>query len=74
MPRPKHMTARDAQILDALLDDPRFMRALAQKVGTVVRSCHRRGSFKTGGGRYERKTCVPRKPRKRAAPRKRRRS
>lgn len=65
MPRPKHMTAKEAQILDALLDDPVFLRALARRVGTVKRSCRRPGEYKPGGGRYEKKTCVPRrKPRK----------
>lgn len=62
MPRPKHMTAREARIVDALLDDPVFLRALAKRVGTVVRrSCRKPGEFKPGGGRYEKKTCVPRR-------------
>jgi len=61
MPIPKHMTAHEAQILDALLDDPRFIRALARKIGGSGRSCRRPGEFKPGGGRYEKKTCVPRR-------------
>lgn len=61
MPRPKHMTAAQAQAIDAILDDPAFARALVAKVLPRHRSCRKPGEFKPGGGRYEKKTCVPRR-------------
>lgn len=61
MPRPKHLTVAQAQAIDAILDSPALARALIAKVRPGKRSCRRPGEFKPGGGRYEKKTCVPRR-------------
>ncbi len=61
MPRPKKMTAAQAQAIDAILDSPALARALVATVLPRHRSCRRPGEFKPGGGRYEKKTCVPRR-------------
>ena len=61
MPRPKHLTVTQAQAIDAILDSPALARALIAKVRPGKRSCRRPGEFKPGGGRYEKKTCVPRR-------------
>ncbi len=61
MPRPKHLTAAQAQAIDAIMDSPALARAIIAKVKHGRRSCRKPGEFKPGGGRYEKKTCVPRR-------------